>query len=75
MATSQAISFEIAHAIRMYLATLPAVRASAEQRSDGCVFKAAVFELMAIENPAIAAQALAQANAALREAHAISLDY
>lgn len=75
MATSQAISFEVAHAVRMYLAALPTLRASAEQRSDFHLFKAEVFELMAIENPAIAAQALAQANTSRREAHAINLDY
>lgn len=75
MASSRAFTTEIGYAIRLLLQTVPSLRASADQRSDYQLFKAEVYELLAIDNPAIAAQAMQQANAARREAHAINLDY
>jgi hypothetical protein len=75
MASSRAFTTEIGYAIRLLLQTVPSLRASADQRSDYQLFKAEVYELLAIDNPAIAAQVMQQANAARREAHAINLDY
>ncbi|MGH8473182.1 MAG: hypothetical protein ACREVJ_12160 [Gammaproteobacteria bacterium] len=75
MASSRAFTTEIGYAVRLLLQTVPSLRASADQRSDYQLFKAEVYELLAIDNPAIAAQAMQQANAARREAHAINLDY
>jgi hypothetical protein len=75
MASSQAFNNEIGYAIRTLLASVPSLRASADQRCDYHLLKAEVYELLALHNPAIAAQALQQANDARREAHAINLDY
>jgi hypothetical protein len=75
MASSRAFTTEIGYAVRLLLHTVPSLRASADQRSDYQLFKAEVYELLAIDNPAIAAQAMQQANAGRREAHAINLNY
>jgi hypothetical protein len=75
MASSRAFNNEIGYAIRLLLQTVPSLRASADQRSDYQLFKAEVYELLAIDNPARAAQALQQVSAARREAHAINLNY
>lgn len=75
MATSQAVNSEVGYAIRLYLSSVPTLRASADQRSDFHLLKAEVYELMGVHNPSIAAQAFAVANAARREAHVINLDY
>ncbi len=75
MATSGAFNNEIGYAIRQLLSSVPSLRASGDQRSDFYLLKAEVYELLGVHNPSIAAQALAQANASRREAHAINLDY
>lgn len=75
MASSQVIVNEVAYQIRSMLGVVPSLRAPADQRSDFQLFKAEVYDLWATANPAVAAQALQQANAARREAHAIVLDY
>jgi hypothetical protein len=75
MASSRAFTTEIGYAVRLLLQTVPSLRASADQRSDYQLFKAEVYDLLAIDNPAIAAQAMQQANNARREAHAIHIDY
>lgn len=75
MASSRVINNEIGYAIRLLLSSVPTLRASADQRSDYHLLKAEIYELMAAGDPCIAAQALALANAARREAHAINLDY
>lgn len=75
MASSRAFTTEIGYAVRLLLQTVPSLRASADQRSDYQLFKAEVYDLLAIDNPASAAQAIDQANAARSEAHAINIDY
>jgi hypothetical protein len=75
MSMSRVVNSEVGYALRLMLSTVPTLRAPAEQRSDYHLFKAEVYELLAIDNPAIAAQALQLAAAARREAHAINLDY
>jgi hypothetical protein len=72
---SRAINNEIGYAIRLLLSSIPTLRASAEQRSDFHLLKAEVYELWAAAEPGIAAQAIAIAADARREAHAINLDY
>lgn len=72
---SRAVQNEVCYAIRMYLSSIPTLRASAEQRSDFQLLKAEVFELMAGAEPSVAAQMMQIAAAARREAHAINLDY
>jgi len=75
MSMSRVIHTEVTYAVRMLLASVPTLRASADQRSDFHLLKAEVYELLAATNPAIAAQAMQVATAARREAHAIALDY
>jgi hypothetical protein len=72
---SRVINNEVAYAVRLLLGAVPSLRAPAEQRSDFCLLKAEVFELLAATDPAIAAQALTLASAARREAQAIALNY
>lgn len=72
---SRAIQTEIVYMSRLLASTLPNLQASAEQRSDYYLFKVHVYEALAVTEPAIAAQALQISDKALREAHAINLDY
>ncbi|MGH3539303.1 MAG: hypothetical protein ACRDQJ_13620 [Pseudonocardiaceae bacterium] len=71
----QVVLTEIGYGFRMLFATIPSLRASAEQRSDFELYKAQLFEAWAAVAPSCAAQALQQADKAKREAHAINLDY
>jgi hypothetical protein len=75
MASSRAFNNEIGYAIRLLLQTVPSLRASTDQRSDYQLFKAEVYELLAVDNPIIAAQAMQIADTSRREAHAINLHY
>jgi MarR-like DNA-binding transcriptional regulator SgrR of sgrS sRNA len=75
MASSRLINNEVAYAIRTWLASVPSLGASAEQRSYFQLLKAETFELLAAADPSVAAQALQLADQARREAHAINLDY
>jgi hypothetical protein len=47
MALSRMVNSEVGYAIRMYLSSVPTLRASADQRSDFHLLKAEVYELMA----------------------------
>jgi hypothetical protein len=75
MTVSRSIQTEIVYMFRELLYSIPSLRATSEQRSDFQLRKAELYEAVAAFNPTVAAQCMATANAAKREAHAIALDY
>ena len=74
MASSHVVNTEVGYAIRMLLAAVPPLRATAQQRSDFQLLKAEVYDLLAATNPALSAQAAHMADAARGEAHLIMSD-
>jgi hypothetical protein len=79
MVVSRVVHNEVVYWIRTLLASVPPLRAPAEQRSNFQLFKAEALDWLAATEPCAAAQAMqlaAQARARARhETRAIILDY
>jgi hypothetical protein len=72
---SRAIQTEVVHMFRLMYSTIPSLRAPADQRADFYVFKSTAYEALGAIEPGIAAHVQNIADKAMREAHAIALDY